>query len=223
MEILEHFKKIISDSKYPFVLEFGCCDSFHSDLMLSAIKETWKPFIFHCFEPVPDLQESILNNLKKHLIYNTGLIAYYPFAVGSEDGEVTLYKSSGEKIQNGHVVDRYYGSSSIRKPTGVLQSFPSMKFEETKAQSITLDKHIENCGLKGYPIDFIWTDIQGAEVDLIKGGIDTFKNVRYFYTEYENGSYEGQIGLSGIQELLPHFSIVEDYGGDVLLRNRIMD
>lgn len=84
----------------------------------------------------------------------------------------------------------------------------------------TLDRHIELCNLQGFPIDFIWCDIQGAEAALIQGGRNTFENVRYFYTEYDNAeSYAGQKDLAGIMELLPGWEIVEDYGGDVLLRN----
>ncbi|MEN9248224.1 MAG: hypothetical protein Q6L50_08560 [Gloeomargarita sp. GMQP_bins_120] len=36
------------------------------------------------------------------------------------------------------------------------------------------------------PYDFIWADVQGAEVDLIQGGLQALANTRYFYTEYAN-------------------------------------
>jgi hypothetical protein len=72
-------------------------------------------------------------------------------------------------------------------------------------------------------IDFIWADIQGAEINLIKGGKNTFKNVKYFYTEYSNGNlYKGDKGLKGILKLLPNFEIECDYQGDVLLKNKYL-
>jgi hypothetical protein len=47
-------------------------------------------------------------------------------------------------------------------------------------------------------IDFIWADVQGAEEDLILGGLDTLrKRTKYLFTEYNNSEmYEGQINLN---------------------------
>jgi FkbM family methyltransferase len=143
------------------------------------------------------------------------MISAYPYAVGSKEGIVKFYESYGEKVKDGKVVDRYYGSSSIRKPASVLKDFPDMRFKETEAHVITLDS-VETPPV----IDFIWCDIQGAELDMIAGGMRTLNKTRYLYTEHENGSYEGQTGLAGILEALPDWEVVEDYGGDVLLRNK---
>lgn len=221
MEILERYRQIIGEAQYPFVLEFGSCDGYHSDLLVSALEQQQKPFIFHAFEPNKELHPQILDNLKKHFLHNAGLIALFPVAVGLFNEETTFYKSGGVKIVNGEVKDHYYGSSSILPPKLVKESYPSMTFTEEKVFVRSLDRHIQLCKLEGFPIDFIWSDIQGAEKQLIQGGAETFKNVRYFYTEYDNGeNYAGQaIGVSSILELLPGWEIVEDYGGDVLLKN----
>jgi hypothetical protein len=69
-------------------------------------------------------------------------------------------------------------------------------------------------------IDFIWADVQGAEGDVIRGGLATFQRTRYFYTEYiDEELYEGQITLDRMIELLPRWTIVERWSDDVLLRN----
>lgn len=223
MDILQRFKEIIAPSQYPFVIEFGVCDGYHSGLMIEAIQHTQKPFIYHGFEPNKDLHPQILDSLKRFLLFNSGLISLFPNAIGLFNEEVDFYKSGGTKVVKGQVADHYYGSSSIRKPKLVIDSFPGMTFEKERVWTKSLDKHIEQCKLVGFPIDFIWCDIQGAEADLIKGGIETFKNVRYFYTEYDNSeSYEGQTNLAGLLELLPDFEVVEDYGGDILLRNQTL-
>lgn len=228
MNILDRFKDIISEAQYPFVIEIGSCDGYHSNLMISIIKEQERPFIFHGFEPNSDLHPNILDNLKGHIMFNTGLIAIYPHAIGLFNEELPFFKSGGQKIdKKGNVLDNYYGSSSIRKPKNVFNSYPDMTFTEERVIVKSLDRHIEQQKLVGFPIDFIWADVQGAEIDLIKGGINTFKNVRYFYTEYENSeNYEGQVGLSGILELLPDFEVVENYGGDllgdILLKNKAL-
>ena len=71
-------------------------------------------------------------------------------------------------------------------------------------------------------IDFIWADVQGAEEDLIKGGLKSLNNItKYFYTEFSNEElYKGQPNLSKILKLLPNFKIVKRYGNNVLLKNK---
>jgi len=69
-------------------------------------------------------------------------------------------------------------------------------------------------------VDFIWADVQGAEENLINGAKDTLKNTRYFYTEYSDEElYRGQINKSRILRMIPGFSIVKDYGNNILLKN----
>jgi len=69
--------------------------------------------------------------------------------------------------------------------------------------------------------DFIWADMQGAEVDLVRGGRRTLDRTRFLYTEYNNEEmYEGQVDLTTLLGMLPDFTIVRQYNGDVLLRNR---
>lgn len=218
IEILERFKKILRGKYQVTVIECGMCDGFHSDLMLQIIKDTDRPYIFHGFEPNKELHQHIQNNLKGHLMHNNGVIGIFPHAIGAEVGEMSFYKSGGVELKDGRPVDWYYGSSSIKKPKLIKDDYPTMTFEEEKVFVTTLDHHCSQhkIGL----IDFIWSDIQGAEVDMIQGGKETFKNVRYLYTEYLNKEhYEGQVGLGDILKLLPDFTIIEDYNGDILLKN----
>jgi len=136
---------------------------------------------------------------------------------------VDFYQSGGQKIVDGINTENYYGSSSINEPKEVLTYWPEMTFEKKQIESIKLDTYVNQNNLQDRIIDFIWADIQGAEVNLIKGGKNTFKNVRYFYTEYSNGNlYKGDKGLNGILKLLPNFEIECDYKGDVLLKNKYL-
>ena len=69
-------------------------------------------------------------------------------------------------------------------------------------------------------IDFIWADVQGAEGDLVAGGIATLAKTRYFYTEYSNEEwYEGQPTLLQLCRDLNNFVIVYRFTTDVLFRN----
>jgi FkbM family methyltransferase len=215
MDILVKFKEIISQSAKPIVFEFGMCDGYHSNLLLDILSNNSQNFIYHGCEPVKELYDSIVLNYKK------GYAAKHNLAIGSNDMIVDFYKSGGERIENGAVMDRYYGSSSIRKPKLVTDAWKSMTFEKTSVTSVTFDNLKEIVGLKDEIIDFIWADIQGAEVDMITGGLKALEKTRYLYTEYNNSElYEGEIGLEGICSMLPDFEIVHDFKGDVLLRNK---
>ena len=217
MEILERFKEIILTQDNPFVIEFGACDGYHTDIMLDILNKEKPNYIYHLFEPVEYLIEPIIDKLKSNI-----RVKAFNEAVGSKTGTFTFYQSSGGGVrEDGTLIDGYYGSSSIRKPKMVLEYYKEMKFKETICNSITFDDYLLRENLSDKIIDFIWADIQGAEVDLILGGKEAFKNVRYFYTEYSDSElYEGEITLEKILELMPNFEVLEDYKGDVLLKNK---
>jgi 2-O-methyltransferase len=138
-------------------------------------------------------------------------------AVGARDETVTFYMSDGVK-------DRYPEgwdlSGSIRPPKEHLTMAPHIEFHRTiMVECVRLDTwHAKH----GYPeIDFIWADVQGAEVDLIYGGQATLQRTRYFYTEYSDSElYAGQINLQRMCQLLPHFEVECRFKNDVLLRSR---
>jgi FkbM family methyltransferase len=221
-DILKTFSEIISNSNNPVVLEFGCCDGYHTSLMLGIIKEHSSTFTYHAFEPNPKLISRIKNGFAKR---HDGSFTLFNCAIGAKNEAVDFWISDGYKRDSaGKILDHYYGSSSIRKPTKLMQeSWKDMTFEKTTVDCRTLDFHYNNSKeLKDKIIDFIWADIQGAEKDLILGGLDIFKKyVKYFYTEYNQSEvYEGLAKRDEIIEMLSDFEIVEDYGGDVLLKNK---
>ncbi|WP_448379798.1 FkbM family methyltransferase [Gloeomargarita sp.] len=111
-------------------------------------------------------------------------------------------------------------SGSIRKPKKHREVFPWCTFEQTiQVPTQKLDTWWQTAGFP--QIDFIWADVQGAEVDLIQGGKKALAHTRYLYTEYANVElYEGQIPLREILRLLPDFQLVYRFSGDVLLKNK---
>jgi|LakMenEpi03Aug12_release.lakeMendotaPanAssembly.Ray.scaffolds.fasta_scaffold363170_2 FkbM family methyltransferase len=223
MDILERLVDITSTSESPFVIEFGACDGYHTNLMLDIITKNKIDYKYHIFEPIESLIPHIKNRIFRYINSNPLNVRIFNEAISSQTGQFSLYQSGGGKTENGVVVENYYGSSSIRKPKLVTEAWSEMTFTEITCNAITFDDYLKREGLENQIIDFIWADIQGAEVDLIKGGVEAFKNVRYFYTEYcESELYEGEINLQGILDLLPDFEIVEDYNGDVLLKNKFL-
>ena len=64
-------------------------------------------------------------------------------------------------------------------------------------------------------------DVQGAEIDVIRGGRNALKYTRYLYTEYSNKElYEGQISLKPLLDELIDFDVIVRYPDDILLKNK---
>lgn len=219
MEIFEKFKHVISKSDNPIVLEFGTCEGDQTKIMIEHLKLLNRKFIYHAFEPNKNLKTDFYNRNGDYI--KDGLLDFYEYAIGNIDGECDFHVSSGKKYEDGKFITSYHGSSSIKQPQIILREYPDIKFELSKTNVIKLDTHYNNSILKGKKIDFIWADVQGAEKDMIRGGMETFTNhVKYLYTEYIDGySYSDKINISEILELLPYYEVVKDYGGDVLLKN----
>lgn len=215
MEIFDRFIQIINPVESPVIFEFGTCDGQHTNIMCSVLKQMNKKFKYHAFEGDPRIIPNFWKNNANHAME----IKLNQAAIGNTDGEVIFNLSGGVESRPGHFKQAFYGSSSIKKPKKTNEYWPDMTFEESKVRCYKFDTYYNevNPGL----IDFIWSDIQGAEKELIEGGQEALSKTRYLYTEYNQGdSYEGEISLSEIIEILPGtWSIVEDYGHDVLLKN----
>jgi FkbM family methyltransferase len=215
MEIFYHFIDIIRQVENPVVFEFGTCDGQHTNIMCSILKQLRKKITYHAFEGDYRIIPAFNNVNAAHL----NDITFVQAVIGNTDGDVIFYLSGGEEKREGHFKQAFYGSSSIRKPKKTLEYWPDMTFEEVNVKCYKFDTYynLVNPGI----IDFIWADIQGAEGDLIDGGQLALSKTRYLYTEYSNDElYEGEIGLDEILKRLPgKWSIVEDYGSDVLLKN----
>ncbi len=205
MHIYDHFQRVIQAAPEPVtVVEVGACDGVDTLRMYERLLATGKKFSLTAIEPLFRNYEIMSRRMctagnKVHLLNA---------AVGQVNGVVDFWDS---------VTPEYYGSSSIREPKDSLTLWPTMKFEKKTVECLTLDSLF--CP---YPdrIDFIWADVQGAEIDLILGGKEALKKTRYFYTEFSDKElYAGEIKLPEILELLPDFEIVEQYDHDVLLKN----
>ena len=207
MDIIEKFKEITKDVESPIVIELGGCDGYHTNIMCKALSERHSSFIYHVLEPVESLSNSISRVVEwcKNVEVST-------MAISAQTGQMTFYKSD----------NKYYGSSSIRKPKRAFEFWQDMSFQESTCQAITLDDFVKSKSIEGKVIDWIWADVQGAEKDLIEGAKNTMKNVRYFYTEFmEYEVYEGQIfDFDSLCKMLPDFEVVHRFEHDVLFKNK---
>lgn len=190
----------------PVIFEIGCADGRDTQEFINIFGEN---LTIYCFEPEPKNIEIVNKTIShnNHHLFN-GVIS-------DINGYLTFNRSRTDNPD-----DLSY-SGSIKNPKEHLNEWPFIKFDESiSVKSITIDEfcHLNNIEI----IDFIWADVQGAEESMIIGGKKTFENkVRFLYTEYSNKEYyEGQVNLQKIVELLgSNWSVLQDFGTDVLLKN----
>ena len=109
-------------------------------------------------------------------------------------------------------------SSSLKPPKNHLLHYPVSFGGAVEVDVTSLDSYCRE-GVPGV-IDFIWADIQGAEGEMVRGGLATLARTRYLYTEYSDHElYEGQATLPELLAMLPTFRVLELWEENVLLEN----
>jgi len=157
----------------PVILEAGA----HKGKDTVELSKTWPKGSIYAFEPVPDLYEKLVKRTK-----NLGNVFCCPFALGDTSGLDLLHVSSGSSD----------GSSSLLPPKEHLITFPTVYFDESlHVRVITLDDWARDHNVEA--IDFMWLDLQGMELKVLKSGTSILKSVKAIYTEVStNEDYEGQ-------------------------------
>lgn len=190
----------------PLILEIGAnCGQTTIELI-----DKFPNAIIHCFEPDPRAIKKFKNNINHPNVF------LHEIAIGNQDGIIEFNQSAGgEEIDP----EGWDHSGSIRKPKAHLEMFPWVRFEKKiNVKVMRLDDWALDNGID--IVDFIWADVQGAEGDMILGGLELLKKTKFIYTEYyDNECYAGQLKLNEIYQLLNQFLILVKYGNDVLLEN----
>lgn len=202
----------------PVILEIGANNG-------ATTQEFLKHFpacTVYAFEP----DRRALSKLKYRI--NDPRVHIFDIAIGDHDGEADFHLSSGMPPDSSPIafaLEFPHGwdmSSSLRKPKTHQRFWPWCKFESSHKVAVRrLDTWAREAGVSR--IDFIWADVQGAEGDVISGGLQSLTSTRYFYTEYSNDEwYEGQPTLTHLATMLKNFSIVRRYKMDVLFKNNAL-
>ncbi len=210
MEIPDIFKTHIAKNHNNVVLELGAGEGDTSQAILNLLAGTKTPFKFHFFEPnielVPEIIEKtkyFLNSFPDVHLFNEG--------ISMVSGRIMFYKA--EKPNS--------FLSSTRQPKLITTQHPETVFTESQVDGISLDDHMQRSGLRNTAVDFIFMDMQGAEVDLIRGASNTLLNTKYIFTKYSNTElYNGQGSIHKIFKTLRGFDIISHFEGAVLLKNK---
>lgn len=210
-------KKMINVD-YPIIIEIGGYDGRDT---LGFLKEMPNAFVyvFECDPRSINLFESRVQSDKVKL---------EKMAVGNINGIATFHMSDSDTRRHYSDQNFWSASGSLKKPKNHLEIFPDIQFKHTvKVPCVKLDYWVDMEDL--YVIDFLWMDVNGAEEDVILGGLNTLKKkTRYIYTEFSNKElHEGQITKDRILELLPEYEEIGVYNylgnfGNVLLKNKTL-
>lgn len=112
------------------------------------------------FEPVKSNFNELINNVPKELCINT--------ALGNYTGMVTMNTETANLGQ----------SSSILEPELHLKQYPHIIFNQKEEVPITT---LDSYSLNGF--NFMNMDVQGYELEVLKGSKQTLKNIDYIICE----------------------------------------
>lgn len=190
----------------PVILEIGANVGQTTAEFIKAIPKAR----IYCFEPDPRAAAKFRRAISPA---HTN-VKLFECAVGDANGSVVFHQSSGEGDRK-----EWDQSGSIRKPKSHIQVWPWVKFQDQiEVPIVRLDDWANEQGIT--EVDFIWADVQGAEIDLIMGAKQTLQKTRFLYTEYSNDEwYEGQITLGQLYESLDGFSVCRVFPMDALFEN----
>jgi FkbM family methyltransferase len=134
-----------------------------------------------CFDVLAQKVMSLNANIEGHQV-----------ALGSVPGTATMYLSDNEKQ-----------SSSILKPKVHLTHHPHVKFDGTEEVEVDL---LDNFDTKDY--NFLNMDVQGYELEVLKGATETLKRVDYVYCEVNRDEvYEGNAYVEELDEFLSSYGM----------------
>ena len=160
-----------------------------------GLSKIWPKAFIYGFEPIPVLFQSLSERVKFQRN-----VKIYELALGEEDTSISMYVSDGQSN----------ASSSILKPTKHLELFPGVMFDQkisVRMKRIQTWAREENVN----SIDLMWLDMQGYEVNALKGMGDLIKKVKVIYTELcQDELYQGLL----TKDAYIHF--LEESGFDLI-------
>lgn len=140
------------------------------------LSEQFPDGIVHAFEPVPAIHAALCERTASRANVRT-----YQQALAGTTGTSQLYVSGGASDQ----------SSSLRRPKTHLRELPDVTFGEAiEVLTTSLDDWAAQHGVDR--VDFLWLDLQGTELDALRGGEGLLSSATAVYTEViATEQYEG--------------------------------
>ena len=182
----------------PVIFDVGANKGQYLSMMLQQISSKYQPDI-HCFEP----QQKAFEKLKE-VAKNQNHITLNNFALGSSKGEIDLYNDNAESE---------YGSLY---PADYFQHDIKLSNKE-RIRIDTLDNYCQERNIE--KIDFLKIDVEGHEVEVLKGAENYIASGKVDFIQFEFGlaSIEARIFFKDFVLLLKDYDIYRILPNDLEL------
>lgn len=152
---IKEIRKLLQ-KKNPVILDIGAHNGVNTSIFLNAFAQAQ----VYAFEPHPQVIAEFRQKIKDRRC------KLFEVAISDNDGKAAFYLSRTVAGKRG----RGDTSSSLKKPTGHMQIYARIEFKEMiNVKTNRLDTWVQENNIGN--IDFIWADVQGAERELIRGGL----------------------------------------------------
>ena len=140
------------------------------------------------FEPLSHTFEILKKNVTDGILVNK--------ALGSTTESVKMYVEYDNQSQ----------SSSILKPKVHVQQYPGIRFNDTKnVDMIRLDDYVYD----REKYNFINIDVQGYEMEVFKGALETLNSIDYIMSEVNRDElYEKCVYVDQLDEFLSNYGFM---------------
>tara|TARA_B100001250_G_scaffold390786_1_gene391056 strand:- start:1223 stop:1954 length:732 start_codon:yes stop_codon:yes gene_type:complete len=144
------------------------------------------------FEPQKDIFNELVQNVN-----NYENIYCYNFGLGSKNEKKTIYRSEGNKGL----------SSSVLSPELHLLVQPNISFEDTEEIKI---KRFDSLNID--TLNFLTLDVQGFELEVLKGFGEELKKVEFIFTEINTKFlYKNNALVADIDKYLKNYNFIRVY------------
>ncbi len=204
--IEKELKCLFKQTQALTICDIGCCegqDSIKYQKLFPASR-------ILAFEPLPDNIQIIKKLWKKYNISNAEI---FDVALSNQIGERNFYVSSGhpDNLKNSDQWDFGNKSSSLLPPNELeMKKYHNwLSFSQIiKVKTDTLDNFCEQHQIS--TIDLIHLDVQGAELDVLQGGVKMLENVSAIWLEVEAVElYQNQPLKQEIENFLDDYNFIK--------------
>jgi FkbM family methyltransferase len=197
-----HFGEVLNASRNRVWLQKANINTIidvgaHMGEFASGVKSILPHAQTYSFEPQPECHLALTERMQKYDKAKT-----FCMALGSQSGEMTFYKSE-------------FSKSSSLLPMSDLhkEAFPwSSGGQTTKVMVSTLDDQFTDVQLVQNVL--LKLDVQGFELEVLKGGPRTLEQVKFVLAETSVGGelYQGEATFNDLYDYLKQFGF--HYGGN---------
>lgn len=185
------------------ILEIGSCEGEDS----IRLSRKFPNATIYTFEPLPSNVKTIKRNFTKYGLKSNHL---YPIAMSDTNSKSDFYVSSGHPSDSPKTKAWDYGnkSSSLLAPKEHKKVHKWVKFDKKiQVKTQRLDSFCRDHGIA--KIDFIYLDVQGAELMVLEGAGDLLKKVGAIWLEVEAIElYEGQPLKTDVEKFMESHGFV---------------